>query len=121
MGEIATSSRLITLYYNSKSVRAKQTLAYAKAEGWPVHEIDILRTPLTGTQIVELADRLGMKVKDLVNQDHPVYTKLYEQVDLSTDDWIKMIRRHPEIMKQPIALRGHLTILVETPTDIVKI
>ncbi len=121
MGEIATSNRLITLYYHSKSVRARQTLAYARAEGWPVHEIDILKNPPTGTQIVELADRLGIEVKDLVNQYHPVYRKLYEQVDLSVDDWIKMIRRHPEIMKQPIALRGHLTILVETPTDIVKI
>ncbi len=121
MGEIATSDRLITLYFHSKSVRAKQTLAYAKAEGWPVQEIDMLKTPLTGTQIVELAGRLNLKVKDLVNQDHPVYNRLYQHADLSTDDWIKMIRRHPEIMKQPIALRGHRTILVETPTDIVKI
>ncbi len=121
MGEIATSDRLITLYYNSKSTRAKQTLAYAKSEGWPVHEIDILRTPPTGTQIVELAGRLGIHVANLVNQDHPVYKNLYEQADLSTEDWIKLIRKHPEIMKQPIALRGHLTILVETPSDILRI
>lgn len=43
MGEIATSNRQITLYYSSKSNRAKQTLAYAKAEGLPIQEIDIDR------------------------------------------------------------------------------
>jgi arsenate reductase len=32
-----------------------------------------------------------------------------------------MIRHNPEIMKQPIALRGDVTILVETPTDFIKI
>lgn len=121
MGEIATSDRLITIYYNSQSGRAKQTLAYAKAEGWPVQEIDLLKTPLTGTQIVELAGRLGLEVKDLVNQEHPSYSTNFEPHNFSTDDWIKMIQHQPEIMKQPIALRGKLTILVETPSDIIKI
>ena len=121
MGEIATSKRQITLFYSSKSVRAKQTLAYAKAEGLPILDIDILKTPLTGTQIAELADRLHIEIKELVNQAHPAYTKRFEHHNFSSEDWIKMIQHHPEIMKQPIALRGNKTILVETPTDIIKI
>ncbi|WP_246124515.1 arsenate reductase family protein [Bizionia gelidisalsuginis] len=121
MGEIATSNRQITLFYSSKSVRAKQTLAYAKAEGLAIEEIDILKTKLTGFQIVELAEKLHIEVADLVNQDHPAYTSHFEHHNLSTDDWIKMIQHNPEIMKQPIALRGNITILVETPTDIIKI
>ncbi|MBC8755892.1 hypothetical protein H2O64_14535 [Kordia sp. YSTF-M3] len=121
MGGIATSDRQITLFYSTKSVRAKQTLAYAKAEGLPIQEIDILKTRLTGTQIAELADRLNLEIKELVNQEHPVYTSHFEHHNFSSEDWIKMIRHNPEIMKQPIALRGDKTILVETPTDIIKI
>ncbi|WNH07761.1 arsenate reductase family protein [Thalassobellus suaedae] len=121
MGEIATSDRQITLFYSSKSVRAKQTLAYAKAEGLPIQDIDILKVKLTGTQITELADRLHIEIKDLVNQEHPAYTSRFEHHNFSSEDWIKMIRSNPEIMKQPIALRGKKTILVETPTDIIKI
>ena len=121
MGEIATSDRQITLFYNSKSSRAKQTLAYAKAEGLPIQEIDILQTPITGTQIIELVDRLGIKVADLVNQNHPTYSSKFSKADLSSEDWIKMIQNNPEIMKQPIAIRGDITILVETPSDIIKI
>jgi arsenate reductase len=121
MGEIATSNKQITLFYNSNSTRAKQTLAYAKAEGLPILEIDILKTKLTGTQIAELADRLKSEIKDLVNQEHPAYTQKFEHHDFSENDWIKMIQHNPEIMKQPIALRGDITILVETPTDIIKI
>lgn len=121
MGEIATSDRQITLYYNSESRRAKQTLAYAKAEGLAILQIDILKTPLTGTQIAELANRLGIEVKDLINQEHPAYMSKFDSHELSTNDWIKLIRSNPEIMKQPIALRGSMTILVETPSDIIKI
>jgi len=121
MGEIATSERQITLFCISNSSRAKQTFAYAKAEGLPILQIDMLKTPLTGTQIAELADRLGIAVKDLVNQEHPSYTHKFEHHDLSTEDWIKMVKKNPEIMKQPIALRGDRTILIETPTDIIRI
>ena len=112
MGEIATSDRQITLFYSSKSVRAKQTLAHAKAEGLPIEEIDILKTKLTGTQIVELADRLHIEVADFVNQEHPSYKTHFEHHDFSERDWIKMIQNNPEIMKQPITLRGDITILV---------
>lgn len=121
MGEIATSKRQITLFYSSKSVRAKKTLAYAKAEGLPILDIDILKTRLTGTQIAELAEKLHLQIKDLVNQEHPAYTSHFEYHNFSSNDWIKMIQNNPEIMKQPIALRGDVTILVETPTDIIKI
>jgi len=121
MGEIATSNRQITLYYNSESIVAKKALAYAKAEGLAIQPIDILKTPLTGTQIAELAGRLRIEVKDLVNQEHTSYSSKFEPHELSTDDWIKMIQHNPEIMKQPIALHGENTILVETPSDMTKI
>jgi len=121
MGEIATSDRQITLFYNSNSIRAKQALAYAKAEGLPILEIDMLKTKLTGTQIAELADKLNINISDLINQEHPSYKSRFEHHNFSDRDWIKMIQHNPEIMKQPIALRGNITILVETPTDIIKI
>jgi arsenate reductase len=121
MGEIATSKRQITLFYNSNSIRAKKTIAFASAEGLPIQEVDLLKTKLTGTQIVELADKLSLKVSELVNQKHPSYLSLTEPHDFSTDDWIKTIQHNPQIMKQPIALKGNHSILIETPTDILKI
>lgn len=121
MSEIATSKKQITFYYNSNSGLAKQTLAYAKAEGLPIQTIDLIKIKLTGTQIVELADKLNIRAADLVNQEHPFYKTNFENHNFSTDDWIKMIQNNPEIMNQPIAIRGDITILVKTPTDIINI
>ncbi len=121
MGEIATSDRQITIYYSSDSQRAKEAIAYAESEGFSVLTIDILKTPLTGLQILELAGRLGLHVSDLVNQESPAYQTKFAPHDLSDEDWIKMIRKNPEIMKQPIALHGDKTVMVETPTDIIKL
>jgi len=121
MGEIATSKRQITIYYNPESIIAEKTLAFARAEGLAILGIDVLKTPLTGTQLVELSSRLKMEIKDLVDQEDDSYKLKFETNDFSTDDWIKMIRSNPEIMRQPIALRGDITVLVLTPTDILKV
>ena len=120
-GVISTSERQITVYYNSSSDTAKQTLAYARTHGLAIEEIDVLNTPLTGTQITELAFRLGIKVNEMVNQEHFKYRRKFNFKDFSSEDWITMIQNHPEIMRQPIVLRGNKTMLVETPTDILKI
>jgi arsenate reductase len=121
MGEIATSNRQITIFYNSESLIAEKTLAFAVAEGLDILEIDVLKTPLTGTQIAELCSRLNLEIKDLVNQEEDSYKLKFQSHDFSTDDWIKMIRNNPKIMRQPIALRGNHTVLINTPTDILKV
>lgn len=97
MGVKATSKRQITLFYQSKSRRAMQTLAYAKTEGLAIERINILKTPLTGTQIDELAYRLGIEIKDLENQEHPAFKKRFDYHDFSSEDWITMIKNHPEL------------------------
>jgi arsenate reductase len=120
MGEIATSERQITIYYNPESLIAEKTLAFAKAQGLAILEIDVTKTPLTGTQLAELAGRLDMEIKDLVDPEHDFFKNLSESSEFSSDDWIKMIRNNPEILKL-IALQGDKTVLVLTPTDILKV
>lgn len=93
MGEIATSEPQITQYCHSQSVRAKKTLTYAKAEGLTILQIDILKIPLISTQITELADRLGIEIKKLVNQDHPSFGRKFDHHNFSSEDWIKMIKK----------------------------
>lgn len=121
MAEIATSERQMTLFCNAESSIAKQTIAHAKAERVSLLVIDLLKTKLTGTQLVELADKLGMAVKDLVAMGRPAFKKKFGDVDFSTFDWLTAMRENPEIIKQPIALKGKKILLIETPSDILKL
>lgn len=121
MGEIAASKRQITIYFNPESIIAEKTLDFANAQGLPILEIDIIKNPPTGTQLGELSDRLNLKIKELVDLEHELCKSFSEKSEFSSDDWIKMIRKNPEIMKQPIALRGDKTVIVKIPTDILKL
>ena len=121
MAEIASSKRQITLIYNSDSVRAKKTLALAQTKELPIREIDVLATKLTGEQLSEIANDLNMPIQALVNQEHPYYKEHFGNAEFSDMDLLTMIEHNPQILKQPIAILGDKTILVETPTDILQL
>lgn len=121
MGEIATSNREIILFYNPNSIIAEKTLAYANTYGLPVREVDILKTPFTGTQLEELAESLHLSIDNLANQEHPEFEKYFGKPNLSDDDWIKILRNNPHLIIGPIAIKGKKTLIIKTPSDIIKL
>jgi len=121
MGEIATSNREVILFYNPNSVIGKKGLVYAKAEGFPVRDVDILKTPFTRTQLEELTDLLDINIDELANQEHPNFKKHFGHPNLFDDGWIKILRKNPQFIKEPIVIRGDITILIKTPSNIIKL
>lgn len=121
MSEIATSNRQITLIYNSDSVRAKKALALAHTKDLPIREIDLLATKLTGEQIGEIANNLKVPVQELVNHDHPFFKEHFGNAEFSDMDLLTMIEHNPQILKQPIAICGDKTVLIDAPTDVLQL
>lgn len=120
MPELATSEHEIVLFYDPNKPSAEKTLGFAKGEGFPVRDVDILKNKFTGTQLEELAERLHVGIDGLVNKDHPDFVT-YKDDDFSDDDWIKILRKNPKLIKEPIAIRGHQAMFVETPSDLSRL
>ena len=120
MGVIATNNRELNLYYNDNSSIGMQTLAFVQASKKKVLAVDLSKTKVTGTQWAELADLLGISIKDLINTEHPDFIKLYgKDNDLEgDDDWIKVLQKNPSVVTQPILVNGNKAMQVNTPSDI---
>lgn len=116
-----TSKKEITLFYDAASRDGTQTLAYAKGQGITVNDIDIRGDKITGTELITLARKLKSNLKELINTDHPDFKDNYDGFPESEEDVIKMIKNHPEIMNVPVAIRGDKAIVINTPTDILKL
>jgi arsenate reductase len=116
-----TSDKEITLFYDASSRDGTQTLAYAKGKGIAVNDIDIRGDKVTGTELLTLARKLKTDLKELINTEHPDFKDNYNGFPEDEEDVIKMIKSHPEIMNVPIAIRGDKAIIINTPTDILKL
>lgn len=118
MPELATSDREIILFYNPDRAGAEKIMGYAMGEGFAVRDVNILKNNFTGVQLEELADLLHTTVEGMVNKDHPMFQERYGNPDFEENDWIKILKKNPEMIKEPIAVRGNLAIFVETPSDL---
>ncbi len=122
MGVIAKNDNQITLYYNSETSLGKQTYPYVESAEKDVLAVDISKTKVTGTQWAELAENLDVEVKDLIDQDHPNFVKVYgkDKVDLDENGWFKVLENTPSVLACAIVVDGKKTIPIKSPSDFVK-
>jgi len=119
MGVIATDSNKITFYYNSNSNVDKQTLAYVQDSLKKILTIDVSKTKVSDTQWAEIATKLNLTLADLVNKNHPDFTKNYNSdTVLSEDDWIKVIQNNPDVIANAILVIEDKFYKIETPSQV---
>jgi len=121
MGTISTKKNMITLYYNSQTALGKQTYPYVKTADKKVLAIDISKTKVSGTQWATIADNLNISIGDLINNEHPDFTKNYDtSAHFESEDWIKVLNANPETLKCPIIIIEASYYLLKTPSDFLK-
>ena len=119
MSVFSTNEHMIKLYYSSKSSAGKQALGYMQASEKDQLAIDIEKTKVTGTQWKEIAEQLNKGIGDLIDKDHPAFTKRYdEHTSLEEDDWIKILQKHPEVLAYPVLIINETFYQIDNPSHI---
>ena len=121
MGVISTNNNEIKLYYHSENSLGKQTNAYVQSSDKKILAIDIAQTKVTGTQWIELARKLGFRVDQLINKQHPDFEQNYgKNVNMQEEDWLKVLDKMPITLTYPIAIIGKKYVQLKGPADFVK-
>ena len=122
MSVISKNKRQITIYYHSGNSIGKQVYAYTKASKKKLLDIDISKTPITGTQWVELAGGLGKNIMDLIHMEHPDFIKKHgkNRPILEEHDWVKILQNEPQLLKCPIIIDGDNYLQIESAAGFKK-
>ncbi|MFT4667661.1 MAG: arsenate reductase [Polaribacter sp.] len=116
-----THQREILIYYSPESSSDRKTVAHAQSVVPHVRTFPFGQTPSTAASWQSILKSIGRHPKDLLNKAHPYYQSHIRGREFSRENWIKVLRFNPEILKAPIAIRGTRAILCENPTDIYKL
>ncbi len=118
---ISTDKNMIKLYYSSKSSIGEQTYSYLNASVKEILAIDITKTNVPGSQWKDIAEHLGIKIGDLIDKDHPSFTKSYDDTThLDENDWIKVLDNNPEVLVYPVVIINDTYTQIKNPSDIEK-
>jgi arsenate reductase len=73
---------------------------------------------LTTTHWADLAVKIGVSVRDLVNTEDSDFLQKFGKMDqLSEDDWLKLLVNNPLILKAPIVMKGNKIVMMCNPQD----
>lgn len=112
----------INLYYHPDYALSKKCLAIAKANKAKILPIDISKTKVSQTDWSEMADRLNLRVVDLIDKKHDVIIdKFGKEPKLDDVDALKIIENYPEVVDKPIAIRGDQIIRATHANDLMKL
>lgn len=114
----ASTDKEITLIYHSENRIGKQILAYAQTENLPIHEIDLAHTHVPCDHWAELAQRMGVEVKELINQEKPEFLQKFKgTTDLCDDDWLTILEHNPHVLRAPIVMKGKKIVMMNNPQE----
>ncbi|MBC8751890.1 MULTISPECIES: arsenate reductase (glutaredoxin) [Paraburkholderia] len=98
----------VTIYHNPECGTSRNTLAMIRNAGVEPVIIEYLKTPPTRETLVDLINRSGLSVREVIRQKGTPYTDLGLDDPLVTDDQlIDAMLEHPILINRPLVATDH--------------
>ena len=111
----------VTIYYNPRCSKCRQSLELVKKQTTNIMIIEYLGSPPTPGQLTHIIS-LGIQAKDLIRTNEDEWKQLALDIDsCSNEELINAITNHPKIMQRPIVLANGKAIIARPPEKAMEI
>ena len=95
----------VVIYHNPACGTSRNTLALIRNAGIEPHVVEYLKTPPNRILVRQLAERAGVKVRDLLREKGTPYSELgLGDTSLSDDALVDAMMAHPVLINRPLVV-----------------
>jgi len=106
----------IVIYQKPTCTTCRQVYAALKESGVPLDSVDYYLEPLSKSKLEDLLRKMGIRVRDLLRTREEIYRSLeIGERQLSDDEIIDLMVKHPDLIQRPIVEKGERAILARPP------
>ena len=110
----------VTIYHKPTCTTCRQAVQLLKDSGTPFTAINYYEQSFTKTQLNTLLKKAGLSPKDVLRTKEDVYHELgLAKKQLSDDELLDLMVKHPDLIQRPIVEKGDHAILAR-PADSIK-
>ena len=110
----------ITVYEKPTCTKCREMDRFLRESGVDFSKINYYIEPLSEKKLCELIKKMGTKPRELLRTSETIYRELdLSKKDLSDDEIISLMVKHPDLMQRPIVERGDRAVLGR-PTENVE-
>ena len=112
----------LTVYQKPTCSKCRTTLRLLEERGVEFEAINYYENPLTEADLRKLLKKLGLTARDILRKDEPVAKRLdIGKKDLSDQELIALMAKHPDLIQRPIVVRGAQAVLGRPPENVEKL
>jgi arsenate reductase len=110
----------ITIYHKPTCTTCRQAVQILKDSGKPFTAINYYEQTFTKAQLKSLLKRAGLAPREVLRTKEEIYQELgLAKKDLSDDELLDLMVKHPDLIQRPIVEKGEKAILAR-PADSIK-
>jgi arsenate reductase len=110
----------ITIYHKPTCTTCRQAVQLLKESGKPFTAINYYEQAFTKGQLKGLLKKAGLSPREVLRTKEDIYHELgLAKTNLSDDELLDLMIKHPDLIQRPIVARGEKAILAR-PADSVK-
>ena len=110
----------ITVYEKPTCTKCREMDRFLRESGVDFSKINYYLEPLSEKKLRELIRKMNIGPRDLLRTSEAIYRELeLGKKDLSDDEIVSLMVKHPDLMQRPIVERGDRAVLGR-PTENVK-
>ena len=95
----------VVIYHHPDCGTSRNTLAMIRNAGIEPHVVEYLKTPPTRALLVQLLDRAGLTVREILREKGTPFAELgLANPDLTDDDLFDAVEAHPILINRPLVV-----------------
>ncbi|WP_194755445.1 arsenate reductase (glutaredoxin) [Aliidiomarina indica] len=95
----------ITIYHNPRCSKSRETLKLLQDNGIEPRIVEYLKHPLLPTELLDIADQVGVALRDLLRTKEEAYKAHdFEDVLDSPEELAKKLSEHIKVLERPIVI-----------------
>lgn len=109
----------VTIFHNQRCSKSREALKLIKSQqNVDVEVIEYLKNIPTKEELKMLLAKLNMKAEEIVRKNEALYKERYKGLQLSEDEWIKVLCENPILIERPIIVRNNKAVIGRPPENV---
>ena len=112
----------VEIYFNPRCRKSRETLQIIREKDIEPEIHYYMDNPPSKEELSEVLRKMGRRPREIFRKSEPLYKNLgLKNKDLSDDELLECLRKHPVLIERPIVVKGQRAVLGRPPEDVKKI
>lgn len=112
---------MATIYHNPRCSKSREAIQFLDTMNQEYQVVLYLEKPLTVQEIKTLLDQLQYAPIELVRTNELIWKQEYRGKELSDEDIIQAMIKHPQLIERPIVIHKEKAVVARPATKIKEI